>query len=45
LLAATDMHLATYPLSQPLEIGTTRALLRDRVLDGAASPQMVLRIG
>ena len=45
LLAATDMHLATCPLSQPLEIGTTRALLRDRVLDGAASPQMVLRIG
>jgi nitroreductase len=45
LLAAADMHLASCPLSQPLEIGTTRALLRDRVLDGAASPQMVLRIG
>jgi nitroreductase len=45
LLAATDLHLATCPLSQPLEIGTTRAHLRDRVLDGAASPQMVLRIG
>jgi Nitroreductase family len=45
LLAATDMNLATCPLSQPLEIGTIRASLRDRVLDGAASPQMVLRIG
>lgn len=45
LLAATEFHLATCPLSQPLEIGTTRALLRDRVLDGTAFPQMVLRIG
>ncbi|MGH4012043.1 MAG: Acg family FMN-binding oxidoreductase [Pseudonocardiaceae bacterium] len=45
LLAATDLRLATCPLSQPLEIGTTRAWLRDRVLDGAASPQMVLRVG
>ncbi|MGH4025191.1 MAG: Acg family FMN-binding oxidoreductase [Pseudonocardiaceae bacterium] len=45
LLAATDFQLATCPLSQPLEIGTTRALLRERVLDGIAFPQMVLRIG
>jgi nitroreductase len=45
LLAATDMHLATCPLSQPLEIGTTRTSLRDRVLDDAASPQIVLRVG
>lgn len=45
LLAATEFHLATCPLSQPLEIGTTRASLRDRVLQGTASPQMVLRIG
>lgn len=45
LLAATDFQLATCPLSQPLEIGTTRAFLRDRVLDGTAFPQMVLRIG
>ncbi|MBV9143705.1 MAG: NAD(P)H nitroreductase [Pseudonocardiales bacterium] len=45
LLAATEFHLATCPLSQPLEIGTTRASLRDRVLEGTAFPQMVLRIG
>jgi nitroreductase len=45
LLAATDFRLATCPLSQPLEIGTTRALLRDRVLDGTAFPQLVLRVG
>jgi nitroreductase len=45
LLAATESHLATCPLSQPLETGTTRASLRDRVLQGTAFPQMVLRIG
>ncbi|HXT45913.1 MAG TPA: NAD(P)H nitroreductase [Pseudonocardiaceae bacterium] len=45
LLAATELHLATCPLTQPVEIGTTRAVLRDRVLDGAAFPQMVLRVG
>ncbi|MDQ3885752.1 MAG: NAD(P)H nitroreductase [Actinomycetota bacterium] len=45
LLAATNLQLATCPLSQPLEIGTTRVVLRDRVLDGTAFPQMVLRIG
>ena len=45
LLAATDLHLATCLLTQPLEIDTTRVTLRDGVLDGAASPQMVLRLG
>lgn len=45
LLAATHLHLATCPLTQPLEVGTTRAALRDGVLDGAAFPQMVLRLG
>lgn len=45
LLTATELHLATCPLTQPLEIDTTRAALRDRVLDGAAFPQMVLRVG
>jgi hypothetical protein len=45
LLAATDLRLATCPLSQPLEIGTTRELLRDRVLGGLGFPQMVLRLG
>ena len=37
--------LASCPLSQPLEIGSTRRLLRDRVLDGTLSPQLVLRLG
>jgi nitroreductase len=45
LLAATEVRLASCPLSQPLEIGATRAVLRDRVLDGSAAPQIVLRIG
>jgi nitroreductase len=45
LLAATEVRLASCPLSQPLEIGSTREVLRDRVLDGRAAPQLVLRIG
>jgi nitroreductase len=45
LLTATELHLATCPLTQPVEIGTTRAVLRDNVLDGVAVPQMVLRVG
>jgi hypothetical protein len=45
LLAATDFKLATCPLSQPLEVRNTRAVLRDRVLDGSAEPQIVLRVG
>jgi hypothetical protein len=45
LLTATQSWLATCPLSQPLEVDTTRELVRDRVLDGAASPQLVLRVG
>ncbi|MGH3769581.1 MAG: PEP/pyruvate-binding domain-containing protein [Pseudonocardiaceae bacterium] len=38
LLTATELQLAICPLTQPLEIGTTRAVLRDRVLDGARVP-------
>jgi hypothetical protein len=45
LLTATDLHMATCPLTQPLEVETTRTVLRDQVLDGAAVPQMVLRTG
>jgi nitroreductase len=45
LLTATRLHLATCPLTQPLEIDTTRAVLRDHVLNGAAFPQMLLRLG
>jgi hypothetical protein len=39
------MGLASCPLSQPLEVGSTRRLLRDEVLGGTLSPQLVLRLG
>lgn len=45
LLKATTAGLASSPLSQPLEVGSTRAVLRDDVLGGTVSPQMVLRVG
>ncbi len=44
-LTATDLGLATCPLSQPLEVAGTRATIRDQVLDGAAYPHLVLRTG
>jgi len=45
LLHATELGLATCPLSQPLEIGTSRRSVQDEVLDGTAAPQLVLRVG
>jgi nitroreductase len=45
LLHATVLGLATCPLSQPLEVGETRTVIRDRVLGGTLSPQLVLRVG
>jgi nitroreductase len=45
LLHATVLGLAGCPLSQPLEVGGTRAIVRDRVLGATLSPQLVLRIG
>lgn len=45
LLHATLLGLATCPLSQVLEVDDTRRVLRDDVLDGAISPQLVLRVG
>ena len=45
LLHATELGLATCALSQPLEIGTSRRSVQDEVLDGAAAPQLVLRVG
>ncbi len=44
-LHATLLGLASCPLSQVLEVGDTRRLLRDDVLDGAMAPQLVLRLG
>jgi len=45
LLTATDLGLATCPLSQPLEVTATRATIRDQVLDGAVYPHLILRVG
>lgn len=45
LLTATDLGLATCPLSQPLEIAGTRAVIRDLVLDGMAQPHLIVRTG
>ena len=45
LLLATHSELATCPLSQPLEIGSTRRYLRDTVLGGTLCPQLVIRVG
>jgi nitroreductase len=45
MLHATTLGLATCPLSQPLEVESTRAAVRDDVLRGAMSPHLVLRVG
>lgn len=45
LLRATHLGLASCPLSQPLESASTREVLRDRVLGGTLTPQIVLRLG
>jgi hypothetical protein len=45
LLTATRIGLATDPVSQPLEVPTTRSELKASVLDGAAEPQVLLRLG
>lgn len=45
LLGATDLGLATCPLSRPLEIADTRRVIRDDVLGGTAVPQLVVRLG
>jgi nitroreductase len=45
LLAATNMGLATTPLSQPLEVPQTRASIRDHIVGPRLFPQMLLRVG
>jgi len=45
ILQANLLGLASCPLSQVLEVDDTRRVLRDDVLDGAISPQLVLRLG
>ncbi|EHR50977.1 nitroreductase family protein [Saccharomonospora marina XMU15] len=45
LLAATHAGLANCPLSEPLEIGSTRDIVRSEVLGDSAYPQLILRVG
>lgn len=45
LLHATDLRLATCPLSQPLEVDTVRTALQDELLGGTMIPQWILRLG
>jgi hypothetical protein len=45
LLRATTLGLASSVLSEPLEVAGTRELVRDEVLGGTLSPQLVLRVG
>ena len=45
LLHATELGLATCPLSRPFEIASRRRDVRDDVLGGTAAPQLVLRVG
>jgi nitroreductase len=45
LLTATDLGLATTPLSQPLEVATTRAAVSAHVVGPQLFPQIVLRVG
>ncbi|WP_018686822.1 Acg family FMN-binding oxidoreductase [Actinokineospora enzanensis] len=45
LLTATELGLATCPMSQPLEVPRYRAEIRDRFLDGAGHAQLVVRVG
>jgi Nitroreductase family len=45
LLRATTLGLGSSVLSEPLEVAGTRELVRDEVLGGTLSPQLVLRVG
>lgn len=45
LLTATDLGLATTPLSQPLEVANTRAAISDHIVGPQLFPQIVLRVG
>ena len=45
LLAATNMGLATTPLSQPLEVPQTRATISEHIVGPPLFPQMLLRVG
>jgi len=45
LVNATAAGLLTVPLSQAVEVDRTRHLLQDQLLDDAACPQVLVRVG
>lgn len=45
LLAATEMGLATTPLSQPIEVASTRDWVIEHLVGGGVFPQLVIRVG
>lgn len=45
LLSATALGMATCPMSEPLELSRTRALIRGDVLDDIGYPQLIIRVG
>ncbi|MFG1643545.1 Acg family FMN-binding oxidoreductase [Amycolatopsis sp. NPDC049252] len=45
VLTATRLNLASCLVTEPLELTSTRALVRDCVLGGALAPQLVVRVG
>lgn len=45
LLAATELGLATCPLSQALEVAGTRTMVAAEVIEDAGMPQLLIRVG
>ncbi|MBE1495717.1 nitroreductase [Amycolatopsis lexingtonensis] len=45
LLTATRLNLASCVYTEPLELTSTRGLIRDCVLGGRREPQLVIRVG
>jgi nitroreductase len=45
LLTATALGLSSCPLTEPLEIASTREVVRRKILGGDGFPQMLLRVG
>lgn len=45
LLTATRLNLASCLVTEPLELTSTRGVVRDCVLDGRLEPQLVVRVG
>jgi nitroreductase len=45
LLTATELDLASCPLTQPLEVESARHLLRDELLDTTLCPHVIVRVG